>query len=80
MLTFYVMKKVSDVVMFSPPRSYTVRRIDRARSGDVLLVDRNQGDKGLAFFKDTQKRSSLRAVCTFQFELPCRRGSLRSSE
>ena len=30
MLTLDVMKKVSDVVMFSPPRSYTVRRIDRA--------------------------------------------------
>jgi hypothetical protein len=32
MLTLDVMKKVSDVVMFSPPRSYTVQRVDRARS------------------------------------------------
>ena len=28
------------------------------RSGDVLLVDRHPGDKGLAFLKDTEKRSS----------------------
>jgi len=28
------------------------------RSGDMLLVDRHPGDKGLAFLKDTEKRSS----------------------
>jgi ATP-dependent Clp protease ATP-binding subunit ClpB len=30
----------------------------QVRSGDVLLVDRQPGDKGLAFLKDTEKRSS----------------------
>ena len=30
----------------------------QVRSGDVLLVDRHPGDKGLAFLKDTEKRSS----------------------
>jgi ATP-dependent Clp protease ATP-binding subunit ClpB len=30
----------------------------QVRSGDVLLVDRHFGDKGLAFLKDTDKRSS----------------------
>jgi len=30
----------------------------QVRSGDVLLVDRHRGDKGLAFLKDTEKRSS----------------------
>jgi ATP-dependent Clp protease ATP-binding subunit ClpB len=30
----------------------------QVRSGDVLLVDRHPGDKGLAFLKDTQKRST----------------------
>jgi len=30
----------------------------QVRSGDVLLVDRHPGDKGLAFMKDTEKRSS----------------------
>ena len=30
----------------------------QVRSGDVLLIDRHPGDKGLAFLKDTQKRSS----------------------
>jgi hypothetical protein len=80
MLTFYVMKKVSDVVMFSPPRSYTVRRIDRARSGDVLLVDRHQGDKGLAFFKDTQERSSYTPFAPSNLSCLARRRSLRSSE
>jgi len=30
----------------------------QVRSGDVLLVDRHPGDKGLAFLKDTEKRST----------------------
>jgi ATP-dependent Clp protease ATP-binding subunit ClpA len=30
----------------------------QVRSGDVLLVDRHPGDKGLAFLKDTERRSS----------------------
>jgi ATP-dependent Clp protease ATP-binding subunit ClpB len=30
----------------------------QVRSGDVLLVDRHPGNKGLAFLKDTDKRSS----------------------
>jgi ATP-dependent Clp protease ATP-binding subunit ClpB len=30
----------------------------QVRSGDVLLVDRHSGNKGLAFLKDTEKRSS----------------------
>jgi ATP-dependent Clp protease ATP-binding subunit ClpB len=30
----------------------------QVRSGDALLVDRHPGDKGLAFLKDTEKRSS----------------------
>jgi ATP-dependent Clp protease ATP-binding subunit ClpB len=30
----------------------------QVRSGDVLLVDRHAGDKGLAFLKDTEKRST----------------------
>jgi ATP-dependent Clp protease ATP-binding subunit ClpB len=30
----------------------------QVRSGDVLLVDRHPGDKGLAFLKDTEKCSS----------------------
>jgi ATP-dependent Clp protease ATP-binding subunit ClpB len=30
----------------------------QVRSGDVLLVDRHPGDKGLAFLRDTEKRSS----------------------
>ena len=30
----------------------------QVRSGDVLLVDRHTGDKGLAFLKDTEKRST----------------------
>src|SRR2546422_803786 len=30
----------------------------QVRSGDVLLVDRHPGDKGLAFLKNTEKRSS----------------------
>jgi ATP-dependent Clp protease ATP-binding subunit ClpB len=30
----------------------------QVRSGDVLLVDRHPGNKGLAFLKDTEKRSS----------------------
>jgi ATP-dependent Clp protease ATP-binding subunit ClpA len=30
----------------------------QVRSGDMLLVDRHPGDKGLAFLKDTEKRSS----------------------
>jgi ATP-dependent Clp protease ATP-binding subunit ClpA len=30
----------------------------QVRSGDVLLVDRHSGDKGLAFLKDTEKRST----------------------
>jgi ATP-dependent Clp protease ATP-binding subunit ClpB len=30
----------------------------QVRSGDVLLVDRHPGDKGLAFRKDTEKRST----------------------
>jgi ATP-dependent Clp protease ATP-binding subunit ClpB len=30
----------------------------QVRSGDVLLVDRHPGDKGLAFLKDTEKYSS----------------------
>jgi ATP-dependent Clp protease ATP-binding subunit ClpB len=30
----------------------------QVRSGDVLLVDRHPGDKGLAFLTDTEKRSS----------------------
>jgi ATP-dependent Clp protease ATP-binding subunit ClpA len=30
----------------------------QVRSGDVLLVDRYPGDKGLAFLRDTEKRST----------------------
>jgi ATP-dependent Clp protease ATP-binding subunit ClpB len=30
----------------------------QVRSGDMLLVDRHTGDKGLAFLKDTEKRST----------------------
>jgi ATP-dependent Clp protease ATP-binding subunit ClpB len=30
----------------------------QVRSGDVLLVDRHPGDKGLAFLRDTEKRST----------------------
>src|ERR1700687_2104015 len=30
----------------------------QVRSGDLLLVDRHPGDKGLAFLKDTEKRST----------------------
>jgi ATP-dependent Clp protease ATP-binding subunit ClpB len=30
----------------------------QVRSGDVLLIDRHPGEKGLAFLKDTEHRSS----------------------
>jgi hypothetical protein len=55
------MKKSSDVVMLSPPRSYTVQRVDQA--GRVQHIGGpshgiGTGGKGLAFLKDTEKRSS----------------------
>ena len=37
---------------------------EQVRSGDVLIVDRHPGEKGLAFLRDTELRSaSARALC-----------------